>query len=300
MHEGKALQKVLITLRFYATGSFHIVTGDLLRVSAASACRCVRIVSSATAQLKNHFIFMPDNDEMPQIAKEFRRLSRDNLVGVIGAIDCTHIKIKLPSFRVSGRFYNRKQYCSLNVQVGFKYNNFLHDPRIYENSLLKDSFDKGHFRGHLIEDGGYASTYKMLVPYRDPSTPQQIRYNNAQIKARNSVERLFGVLKARFPCLGQILRLKLSTSQAVILTCCVFHNLAMEHKQQHIRPFARVPRELNVLLLDSVGGMLLLLVLLHLSIIGVDGVSTAIEVLGWFVASMFEIACSASATYESG
>jgi hypothetical protein len=71
-----ALEKVLIALRFYATGCFHIVSGDLLRVSASSACRCIRQVSFAIARLRKRYISMPDNREIPQIANEFKQLSR--------------------------------------------------------------------------------------------------------------------------------------------------------------------------------------------------------------------------------
>ncbi|KAF4532719.1 hypothetical protein B566_EDAN004707 [Ephemera danica] len=65
---------------------------------------------------------MSDNDEMAQIAKTLdlyqdKEQYLDNLVAVIGAIDCIHIKINLPLL-VACRFYNRKQYSSLNVQFG--------------------------------------------------------------------------------------------------------------------------------------------------------------------------------------
>jgi DDE superfamily endonuclease len=59
------------------------------------------------------------------------------------------------------------------------------------------------------------------------------RYNKAQISARNVVERMFGVLKARFPCLGSLLRLRLHNVAPVIIACAVLHNIAIEAADAH-------------------------------------------------------------------
>lgn len=49
-----------------------------------------------------------------------------------------------------------------------------------------------------------------------------------QIKSRNSVERLFGVWKRRFPCLQIGLATKLSSTANIIMACAVLHNIAVE------------------------------------------------------------------------
>ena len=46
---------------------------------------------------------------------------RDNFPGIIGAIDCTHIRIECPGRRDAQRFYNRKHFYSFNVQVGLTF-----------------------------------------------------------------------------------------------------------------------------------------------------------------------------------
>lgn len=56
------------------------------------------------------------------------------------------------------------------------------------------------------------------------------RYNAAQIRARNSIERLFGVMKSRFPCLSSTMRLHINTTQAVIVACVILHNIAIDLK----------------------------------------------------------------------
>lgn len=71
----------------------------------------------------------------------------------------------------------------------------------------------------------------LLTPYLNPTTIGQRRYNEAQIKTRNVVERQYGVLKRRFPVLAVGLRLNLDTSINVILSCCILHNICVLNKE---------------------------------------------------------------------
>lgn len=50
-------------------------------------------------------------------------------------------------------------------------------------------------------------------------------------RTRNPVERQYGVWKRRFPVLAIGLRLKLETSLAVIVSCAVLNNIAIDHKE---------------------------------------------------------------------
>lgn len=68
----------------------------------------------------------------------------------------------------------------------------------------------------------------MLTPLADPQNRAEQRYNEAHIRTRNSVERLFGVWKRRFPILAYGCRLKLSTTLAVIPATAVLHNMAID------------------------------------------------------------------------
>ncbi|KAF9417921.1 hypothetical protein HW555_005066 [Spodoptera exigua] len=57
--------------------------------------------------------------------------------------------------------------------------------------------------------------------------PPQIRYNGAQIKTRNIVERTFGIWKRRIPCLSKGPGNKLETVSLIIVACAVLHNLSL-------------------------------------------------------------------------
>ena len=49
--------QLLIALRFYATGCFQLVDGDLFGVHKSTVCRIVRRVSKAIARLKGQYTF---------------------------------------------------------------------------------------------------------------------------------------------------------------------------------------------------------------------------------------------------
>lgn len=67
----------------------------------------------------------------------------------------------------------------------------------------------------------------MLTPLETPNGQQEEAHNRSHIKTRNSVERAFGVLKKRFPCIGRVVRTKVNTTKAIIVTAVVLHNLAV-------------------------------------------------------------------------
>lgn len=62
-------------------------------------------------------------------------------------------------------------------------------------------------------------------------TEGQHKYNKAQIKTRNVVERQYGLLKRRFPVLAVGIRLKLETAVNVILACSILHNLCILRRE---------------------------------------------------------------------
>ncbi|CAH2003194.1 unnamed protein product [Acanthoscelides obtectus] len=91
----QAKTKLLLTVRFYATGNMLRPVADFAGVPIASASRIVRKVSESIAALQSNHIKMPNTrQEMETTAAEFYRLAR--FPRVIGAIDCTLIKMDSP------------------------------------------------------------------------------------------------------------------------------------------------------------------------------------------------------------
>lgn len=87
------MDKILITLRYYASASFHVVSADFYGVAESTVCRIVPIVSDRIASLRERFIRMPNtNDELAQNKQEFFHVA--GMPGIIGAIDGTLVKIQ--------------------------------------------------------------------------------------------------------------------------------------------------------------------------------------------------------------
>lgn len=66
----------------------------------------------------------------------------------------------------------------------------------------------------------------LLTPFLNTATRGQQNYNFSHIRTRTRVENLFGIWKRRFPIMAYGCRLSLPTTQAVIISTAVLHNLA--------------------------------------------------------------------------
>ena len=199
-------KQLLLTLRFYATGSFLSVCGDFIGISKPTASRVVEKVSRILAKLSKLFIKFPDN--LNENVLHFHQISR--FPRVVGCIDCTHIKIQSPGGNDAEYFRNRKEYFSINVQtvsdhrlrvmdIVARWPGSSHDATIFNNSRLKHRFEEGDFGNCvLLGDSGYPLKKYLLTPIR------------------------------RFPVLSLTCRLKIKTVLNLIVACAVFHNIAID------------------------------------------------------------------------
>lgn len=235
------LNQILICLRFYATGSFQINIGDHFNVSQSTVSRIVRKVTRDIVRLRPNFIKMPETDEEKRrTILGFYQIA--NFPGVIGAVDCTHIKIKSPGGNQAEVFRNRKGYFSINVQavcnsnlkitdIVSRWPGSVHDTTIFNDSNIRARFEGGEFVPYyLVGDGGYPCRTYLLTPLGEILTVAQQRYNFSQIRTRNPVERLFGVLKRRFPCLSVGMSLSTEVICEVIVATAVLHNICLEEQ----------------------------------------------------------------------
>ena len=70
-----AMHQFLSVLRFYCTGSFQLVIGDLVTMNQATICRLVRRVSIAIARLRPKYIRLLTHAEAPRIREQFFPIS---------------------------------------------------------------------------------------------------------------------------------------------------------------------------------------------------------------------------------
>lgn len=238
-------EQLAIALRFYASGSFQMIIGDVCGVSQASCCRVIQEVTESICRRKRHFIKFPlSSDDRRAVMVGFHNIQ--GCPGVVGAIDGCHIRIANPGGANAVRFINRKGFYSLNCQlccnhrmiftnVVSRWYGSAHDSRIFEESLLCRKLKNGEIGGILLGDSAYTCTKYMLTPLRQPTSPAEIRYNQAQRKTRSVIERAFGIWKRRFPCVGNGLRCSVSTMRIFSIhyySCLIFSVLTLA-RQQH-------------------------------------------------------------------
>lgn len=227
--------QILLALRFFATGSFQRTAGDLHGVSIATAHRIIHRVARVIAMRKNRYVNFPSREEYEQVKADFFAIA--GFPNVIGAIDCTHIKITKPRQDDAVRFINRKGVYSINVQlvVDAKYRitsivarwpGGTHDSRILENSNLINTL-QGLAGSYVLGDAGYALAHYIMTPLRNPNTNQETHYNVVHSRTRIVVERAIGIWKRRFPVLQDPIRTHLDNTFVIIVAAAVLHNIAL-------------------------------------------------------------------------
>ena len=220
--------------------ALQVVVGDLAGVSQSTVSRIIQRVSLLIASLIQQYIRFPTTlAERATTISHFHAIA--NFPKVLGAIDCTHVAIQSPGGDHAELYRNRKGYFSINVQAicdaKLKFTNVIarwygsaHDSTLFAHSRICAQFELGKItNGHLLGDGGYACKKYLLTPLANTTTAGERNYNFAQIRSRNPIERSFGVLKRRFPCLQLGIRVKLETTLNVIVSCFILHNIAQQH-----------------------------------------------------------------------
>ncbi|XP_068899831.1 putative nuclease HARBI1 isoform X2 [Tenebrio molitor] len=230
------LNQLLTMLRYFATGSHIDSVADYMGMDSTTAGRIIHKVSRAVASLYRRFIKFPSTEEEKGVTKEdFFRAAR--FPNVVGALDCTHIKIKSPGGEDAEIYRNRKDFFSINVQaICDSDNNFLdvvarwlgssHDSTIFNNSNIKARFDAGEMKNCIL----LGISFKKISVV-NPLTPPEQLYNEAHIRTRMKIECTFGIVKRRFPVLAYGCRLKLKNVLPVVIATAVLHNIARANNE---------------------------------------------------------------------
>jgi hypothetical protein len=233
--------QLMTALRYYATGSYQIVTGDTLGLSQPTVSRIVTNVSTALSLHVNEFIHLPTQQDAMECKQKFMEIS--GFPGVISCVDGTHIPIERPRSRDDdAQFINRKGFYSLNVQVAcdasyrfthlfVKYPGSSHDSCIIRNSRLWDRMEDNPSIGIVLGDSAYPCRWWLMTPYTQPSSPNEVSYNRAHKRARVTIENTIGQWKRRFGMLNGKSRRHLVHVPADIAACAVLHNFAKDRNQ---------------------------------------------------------------------
>lgn len=105
------------------------------------------------------------------------------------------------------------------------------DAAMFLESAIGQRLARGNFSPfHLIGDSGYACTPYLLTPYAAPIPEAERRYNVAHRKSRCIIERLFGMVKCRFPSLFFGIRMQPGQACRVIMAYFVLHNIVLSRR----------------------------------------------------------------------
>ena len=224
---------VLISVMTLASESFQNCNKDFMHVYQPTVSRVASDFVNSIVSKASQFIYMPRSaSEISGAISGFQTIS--GLSKVIGAVDGSHIPMIAPSVEEYAYVY-RQQFHSINVQascnailifqdVVARWPGSHHDSFILQSSNVYDQFESDKFGDcWVLGDSGYSMKKWLIIPFENPSTAEERRFNVYHRKTRWAIERCFGVLKMRWRildrkvCYGPVKVCKIG------LTCCVLH-----------------------------------------------------------------------------
>lgn len=121
--------------------------------------------------------------------------------------------------------------CNANLEITdivARWQGSVHDATIFHNSRIRALFEAEMFGNSLLlGDGGYPLRSYLMTPLQNPRTRAEQLYNESHIRTRNTIERVFGIWKRRFPILALGSRFqKVDNVLPVIVATAVLHNIA--------------------------------------------------------------------------
>ncbi|KAK5647836.1 hypothetical protein RI129_002728 [Pyrocoelia pectoralis] len=138
---------------------------DRFGISQSTLFKIIRRVINFLSNLSSEVIVWPTDDEKNEIEAWFRN---KNFVGVIGAIDGTHIKIDKPA-EDPDSYLNRKHFFSVQAQVVCDhkrrirdifvgYPGSVHDARVFRTSPLCTSLPNKCGDLYILGDSAYPAS----------------------------------------------------------------------------------------------------------------------------------------------
>ncbi|KAE8739944.1 hypothetical protein FOCC_FOCC014555 [Frankliniella occidentalis] len=203
---------LLMVLWILSNMDTYRATGVVFKVSPGTVHFHYIVVIEALRKLATRYIKWPLQEDRNRIKRAMEQ--RSQYPGVVGFIDGTLIRISAPAVQKE-RYFDRHHSYSLNVQAVCDHNllfrdvymgepESVHDSRVFERSPLHDIFlerqDVISDNEHILGDGGYECTKKLLTPFRDNGnlTMRQRRFNYVHSSIRMHIERAFGRLKGKY------------------------------------------------------------------------------------------------------
>ena len=256
-------KKVVVTLYKLMHGVSIPLVADKAALGKSTVGKILRQVCSAISINFGHLIAWPTGRRLPRVAGGFQ--SKQGLSNCIGAIDGSHIYIASPSNTiVAADHRNRFKSFSILLQgvvdskcyftsINTGPPGSLHDSAHFKSTELFRKVEDGIMGGfhddpmtwpsalpfppYIVGDRGYPLLSWCITPFKMgpmglPLSREEAWFNRKHSSTRMSVERGFGILKARFKEIGTKTSMKLDLLPTVVHACCILHNILLASKDR--------------------------------------------------------------------
>ena len=256
-------KKVVVTLfKLMHKVSISLVA-DKAALGKSTVHEIIRQVCSAISNHFGHLIAWPIGQRLARITTAFQ--AKQWMPNCISAIDSSHIYIAAPSNTIAVAHHrNRHKSFSIMLQAVadckcyFMFINMtpprsLHDSVHFKITELYQKVEERIMGGfhddpltwpaglsfppYIVGDRRYPLLSWCITPYKmGPMglhlSKEEVWFHRKHSATRMSIERAFGILKARFKEIGTKLSLKLEFLPTVVHCCCELHNILLASKNR--------------------------------------------------------------------
>ncbi|XP_021771781.1 protein ALP1-like [Chenopodium quinoa] len=215
--------------------------GNLFLRSGETVSRQFNLCLRAILKLHEHLLHKPI-----AISDECEDERWQPFKSCLGALDGTYINVRVTS-QERGKYRTRKGTIAMNVlgacapNMEFIYvlpgwEGSAHDVRVLLNALSRPNGLRVPRGNYYLVDASYTNCDGFLAPYRgkryhlkewtdkQPESAEEY-FNMKHARARNVVERCFGLLKGRWSTLRSPSFFPIRTQGRIVMACCLLHNL---------------------------------------------------------------------------
>ena len=252
LHTISIEEKIMMYIQVLKGQSIRVIC-EMLQDSSSTVSHIIHEVRAALMRCESQMIPKPNGGT--ELSDKIRNDSKfypffDNCDG---ALDGTHIPAVIPLID-QGVYRNRKKFVSQNVlgvcnfEMIFTYALTGWEGSAHDGKVLADAKLKGlpmRAGKYYLADAGYAISKFCLVPYRgvryhlkewmrgnqQPVNKEEL-FNLRHSSLRNVVERIFGVLKKRFPIVVLMSSYDFEFQCDIVLGAMMLHNFIRINQEE--------------------------------------------------------------------
>ena len=257
------LVRVACTLFKLTHGCSLFICSEMFAMGRSTISLVLRDVVQAINVTLRSEISWPTGERIVKVEAAFQELC--GLLGVLGAIDGTHVTISKLRFGSADYFYFKSGGYTLNCQAVVDSNKrfldlflgmpgstndsrMLHRSSLYDKGMHGTLWDAGvsfeGFSPYILGDSGYPLLPWLLVPHRGQGNMPvaDSLFNRKLRRGRGIVENAFGILKQTFRELLVKSELSVTFLPDVITCCAILHNILLGQSHRDVERLLQVLR----------------------------------------------------------